>query len=113
VASALGQANLLLTNLGLDSFDEIETRENVAYRANIDMLALMDAGDAPIYAYNDLTNFDDLVSQFLHHTLHVLALHDRAQEVGLHNVMYAIDPVHALADPSGERHVSFLMRHLR
>jgi len=120
-ASTLGQANLLLTALGLDSFDELESDENIAYRANIDTLGLMDAGDAPIYAFNDNTvfagsgSFEDLVALFLHHTLHVLALHDRAQQVGLENVMYAIDPDpdYALEDPSGEGHVSFLIRHLR
>ena len=74
----------------------------------------MDAGDAPLYALNDNAVFEgDLLNLFLHHTLHVIALHDRAQAVGLENVMYARDPVYFLEDPAGEDHLSFLSRHIR
>jgi hypothetical protein len=77
---------------------------------------MMDAGDAPIYAYNNSNVFtSDLVRLFLHHARHAIALFERAQEVGLENVMYAVDsnPQYTLTDPSGEDHVSFLKRHIQ
>jgi len=114
IASALGAAPLLFAATGSDSLEEVKSPEKLPYLENMDALGLMDAGDAPIYAYNDSIIFqDNLLSLFLHHALHVIALHDRAQEVGLENVMYAIDPQFPLADPSGEGHISFLSRHLK
>ena len=114
VASALGATDFLFTILGVDSVEEIDSEENATYRRNIDVLENMDAGDAPLYAFNDNEPFkDDLVNLFLHHTLHALALKERAVEVGLEHVIYAIDPVYAVDDPSGEGHVSFLIRQLR
>lgn len=94
----------------------LKAPEKQPYLENIDALGLMDAGDAPIYAYNDSNLFaGNLVNLFLHHALHVLALYDKAQEVGLENVMYAIDPEpeYSLTDPSGENHISFLKRHIQ
>jgi len=76
----------------------------------------MDASDAPIYAYNDSNLFKgNLVNLILHHALHAIALFDRAQEVGLENVIYADDPnpKFSLTDPSGEDHISFLKRHIQ
>lgn len=111
-ATALGAGPFLLTVMGIDSIDELQTPEQIAYLENIDVLDQMDAGDAPIHVFNDTTQFSDPIGLFLHHSLHAIALYERAQEVGLHNVVYAVDPVYALEDPSGEGHVSFLMRHV-
>jgi para-nitrobenzyl esterase len=114
VATSLGAGPLLFAATGTDTVEEVKSPEKQPYLENIDALGLMDAGDAPIYAYNDSTIFkDSLLNLFLHHALHVIALHDKAQEVGLENVMYAIDPQFPLADPSGEDHVSFLKRHIQ
>jgi len=95
------------------SIAEITSPENEAYRANVDMLALMDAGDTPIYVQNFQVGFDDLLNVFLHHGLHALAVKARADEVGLHSVAYSEDPDYLLEDPSGEDLVSFLLRHIR
>ena len=114
VATFLGAGPLLYSATGADSVEEIQSPEQLPYMQNIDAIGNMDAGDAPLYALNDNTDSDgDLLDLFLHHTLHVIALHDRAQAVGLENVMYARDPVYSLADPSGEDHISFLTRHIR
>ena len=114
VAAALGATNFLFTILGVDSAEEIYSPENEAYRRSIDALELMDSGDAPLYVLNDNAPFrDDLVNLFLHHTLHAIALKEQATAVGLEHVIYAIDPVFSVDDPSGEEHVSFLIRHLR
>ncbi len=114
IAAALNASSFLYTIFGVSSDEEIFTEENIAYRANIDALGLMDAGDAPIYVFNSNAPFlDDLLGLLLHHTLHAIALQQRAEEVGLENVVYAIDEEFGIEDPSGEGHVSFLLRHLR
>ncbi len=112
VAQAVGATNYLLTFLGVDSVAGIFTPENEAYRANVDMLALMDAGDAPIYVHNFETGFNDLLNMFLHHGLHALAVKARADEVGLESVAYSEEPGYELTDPSGEGLVSFMLRHI-
>lgn len=113
VAAAVGATNYLLTFLGVSEVGDIYTAENEAYRANVDMLGLMDAGDAPIFVHNVETGFDDLLNMFLHHGLHALAVKERADEVGLHNVAYSDDPEFNFQDPSGEELSSFLLRHIR
>jgi para-nitrobenzyl esterase len=113
VAAAVGATNYLLTFLGVANLNDIYTAENAAYRANVDMLGLMDAGDAPIFVHNYETGLGDLLNLFLHHGLHALAVKQRADEVGLESVAYIDDPVYALADPSGEELTSFLLRHIR
>ncbi len=112
VAAAVGASNYLLTFLGVASLEEISSAENIAYRANVDMLGLMDASDAPIYVHNFDTGFGDLLNLFLHHGLHAIAVKDRADEVGLHSVAYVDDPVYGLEDPSGEDLPSFFLRHI-
>jgi hypothetical protein len=113
-AALLGADALLFSATGTDSIEELQSPEQLPYMENLDAIGNMDAGDAPVYAYNDNALFEgDLLNLFLHHTLHVLALHEKAQDVGLENVMYALDPVFNLEDPSGEEHVSFLIRHIR
>ena len=89
----------------------------IAYRANIDMLALMDSGDAPVYVRSYDYDEDDLEATallftLLHHAVHGLAIKARAVEVGLESVAYSEDPQYPLTDPSGELHVPFLTRHL-
>ncbi len=115
VASGLGALNYLLTFLGVASVDDIFSDENAAYRANVDMLGLMDSGDAPIFVHNFNTGFDDPLNLFLHHGLHALAVKARADEVGLESVAYSddSDPAYNLQDPSGESLSSFLLRHIR
>ena len=115
VTTALGEERLLFAATGVDSVEELGSTDKRPYMENIDVIGLMDAGDAPVYAYNDTQAHSGgvLLNLFLHHALHVVALHTRAEEVGLENVMYAIDPVYSLADPSGEGHISFLMRHIQ
>lgn len=118
-AEALGAGPLLLAATGSDTLEEVLAPEKIPYMQSIDALLQMDAGDAPIYAFNDTSiaegsfELGDIFFVFLHHSVHVLALHERAQEVGLENVMYAADPGFLLADPSGEGLVSFLIRHIQ
>jgi para-nitrobenzyl esterase len=113
VAAAVGATNYLLTFLGVPAVADIYSAPNAAYRADVDMLGLMDAGDAPIFVHNFETGFDDLLNLFLHHGLHALAIKERADEVGLHNVTYSDDPEFNFQDPSAEELGSFLLRHVR
>jgi hypothetical protein len=113
VAAAVGATNYLLTFLGVPELADIYAAPNADYRANVDMLGLMDAGDAPIFAHNGETGFGDLLNMFLHHGLHALAVKERADEVGLHNVTYSDDPEFNYQDPSAEKLGSFLLRHIR
>lgn len=113
VAAGVGATNYLLTFLGVTALADIYSAENEAYRANVDMLGLMDASDAPIFVRNDETGFNDLLNMFLHHGLHALAVKERADEVGLHNVAYSDDPEFNFQDPSAEKIESFLLRHIR
>ncbi len=113
VAAAVGATNYLLTFLGISSLDQLDDAALDEYRAEIDMLELMDSGDAPIFVHNYVVSMDDLLNVFLHHGLHGLAVKARADEVGLHSVAYSDDPEYFLADPSGEELASFLLRHIR
>ncbi|MCB1842468.1 MAG: alpha/beta hydrolase [Halioglobus sp.] len=113
LAAAVGATNYLLTFLGVDSLEAITSEENAAYRANIDMLGLMDAGDAPIYVQNYATGLDDPLNLFLHHGLHAIAVKNRADEVGVASVAYSEDTAFPLTDPSGETLAPFLIRHIR
>ncbi|MDG2273476.1 MAG: carboxylesterase family protein [Halioglobus sp.] len=113
LASNVGATNYLLTFLGAASLEELESEDRIAYRAELDMLTLMDADDAPIYTENYTTGFDNLMNMFLHHALHAIAVKKRADEVGLEAVGYSLDPAFPLTDPSEETLTQFLIRHLR
>ncbi len=112
VAAAIGATEWFLTFMGISSLEELESERVTEYRAEVDMLEQMDAGDAPIYTENLQTGPDDILDLLLHHALHVLAIKARADEVGLESVAYSRDTNFPLEDPSGETLTSFLMRHI-
>lgn len=112
LAAAIGASNYLLAFLGISSIDQLGSEQLAEYRAGIDMLELMDSGDAPIFLYSFQTGPDDLLNLFLHHALHAFAVKERADEVGLEAVAYSEDSNFPLEDPSGETLTSFLMRHI-
>jgi hypothetical protein len=114
VAAALDALPLVFTLLAVSSADQINSAATVAYRADVDMLALMDSSDAPIFVRNSDTGFDDLMNMFQHHYLHALAVKDRAEQVGLEVVAYSVDEsgTYAYADPSGETRDEFILRQL-
>ena len=109
VAAGVGATNYLLTFLGISSLEQLDDPAQLEYRAQIDMLELMDSADV----HNYQVSLDDLLNVFLHHGLHALSVKARADEVGLHSVAYSEDPTYFLEDPSGEGLVSFLLRHIR
>lgn len=113
IAGFVNATNYLLTFFGIPAIEDIDTPEHAAWRANVDMLEMMDAGDAPIYTENFATSINDPLDMFLHHARHAIVVKERADEVGLHSVAYSRDPAYALEDPSGEDLASFLIRHIR
>ena len=113
LAEAVGATNYLLAAFAVTSIEELYSAEMEEYRAEMDMLDLMDSGDAPVYTENFEVSFDDLLNVLLHHALHALEIKERADEVGLASVAYSSDPAWPLEDPSGENLVSFLTRHIR
>ncbi|MFT4998785.1 MAG: para-nitrobenzyl esterase, partial [Flavobacteriales bacterium] len=84
----------------------------VDYRAEVDMLGLMDANDAPLWINNSkrsaLAPAD--VGALLHHPLHAKVLLDQAQAVGLENVVNI--PELGITSASTEEVIEFLLRHL-
>jgi hypothetical protein len=114
LADALGLAQALLDFYGITDVGDFDSPEILEYRARVDMLDLMDGNDPPFYAQNDLEpagpNAPPLtVNLAFHHANHALVLADRADEIGLENVVYI--PGLMIADPSGEDSVGFAMRH--
>jgi BD-FAE len=113
IAASLKATGYLLRFLGATTFEQLYTPEYLAYRENVDMLKLMDSGDAPIFVANNTPSLGNPLGFILHHSLHALAVKARADEVGLESVGYSTDPAWPLEDPSGEELTSFLLGHIR
>lgn len=94
----------------VDNFEILQTERYKTYRANVDMLGLMDANDAPIYVSNARrpTVPEETVDLF-HHPYHATALQKVADEVGLPN-MIADNRKEAKAMMGP---VEFILRYLR
>lgn len=114
LAVQLGLEQRLLSFYGIDSLDQIEgDPEIVAYRADVDMLALMDAGDAPVWITS--VNVAEVpptnTGILFHHPYHARAVMDRANEVGVDQIAYI--PELGIADPSGVDLIEFLIDELQ
>ena len=114
LADALGLAQALLDFYGITDVDEFESPAIVEYRARVDMLDLMDAEDPPFYAQNDLEPAGPTapplsVNLAFHHANHARELAERADEIGLENVVYIAGLM--VEDPSGEDPLAFALRH--
>lgn len=111
-ADALGQAQALLNFYAISSPDDLERDDIVQYRANVDMLALMDAGDSPFWVDNSIEPYSPPVSVGLafHHPNHAQVLVDRASEVGLDHA--ANIPKREVDTTNGESGIDFALRAL-
>ena len=112
VSLAGGLAQRLLNFYGITAQDDLFTPTIVSYRADVDMLDLMDANDAPLWISNSqvsaLAPIDS--GELMHHPLHAKALLDQAQAVGLENVVNI--PELGITSSSTEGIIEFLLRHL-
>lgn len=92
----------ILSFYGIESLDELESPALEAYRAKVDMLALMTADDPPLYVNNPLEPaVIPLTTDLLfHHAYHARVVTERADQVGLPVVAYIA--ALGVADPSGK-----------
>jgi para-nitrobenzyl esterase len=115
LADALGLAQALLDFYGITDVEAFESPAILEYRERVDMLGLMDAEDPPFYAQNDLEPASGPGSAPLsanlafHHANHAKVLAEKADEIGLENVVYMKGLM--VEDPSGEDSVDFALRH--
>lgn len=110
LADALGLAQALLDFYGITDVDTFESEAILKYRAEVDMLALMDAEDPPFFVDNPLepAAIPLSVNLAFHHANHALVLADQADEIGLENVAYMRALM--IEDPSGESALDFALR---
>ena len=112
VASMPSLTQRLLNFYGITVQNDLFTPAIVSYRADVDMLGLMDASDAPLWINNNKRSALAPITQaeLLHHPLHAKALLDQAQAVGLENVINI--PELGITSSSTEGIIEFLLRHL-
>jgi acetyl esterase/lipase len=100
---------------GVKTMADLETAEGKAIRADLDMLALLSKGDAPLYVSNPLPGGLPPTDRghLLHHPAHAAAVKKRADEVGVEALVYAKGA--GVEPPEGRREsmVQFFLRHLR
>lgn len=111
LANDLGLAQSLLDFYGITDIEDFESEEIVEYRDEVDMLALMDAGDPPFFVDNALepAAFPINPNLAFHHANHALVLAEQADALGLENVAYM--KALMIEDPSGESSTEFALRH--
>lgn len=130
VAKAVNLEQLLLNFYGIranpdvDTYDVLATPEAIAYRADVDMLGLMTVEDPPMWVGNYRIKFDLIdhcgglsdggcqVDWIFHHPLHAEALHDQAQFIGIESVAYYALNDEPFEDPSEEKVIPFMIRHI-
>lgn len=112
-ASVIGLEQRLLNFYGITSTEELTASEIVAYRANVDMLGLMTADDAPMWVSNvwELSGEPTSVGGYFHHANHARELHEAAVAAGVESVIVA--PEIELDNSNGESAGAFLIRHLQ
>lgn len=119
IAETLGIEQRLLSFYGMDELDDLyNDPEIIAYRASVDLLALMDADDPDLWIRNYRIGSGvplgadpaATIDNLFHHPLHAKALLDQAEEVGITAVGYV--PELNIEDETGEAIIPFLVRHI-
>lgn len=100
---------------GVSSIAQYNSPAIVAYRTEVDMLALMSADDPEIWVNNTLRDVVHPYSPFTpdipsHHAFHARELRKRAIAVGLRNVVYYGKNPTIYADPGNEGWTQFCRR---
>ena len=98
---------------GVTTWEEYNTEEVAAYRAQIDMLSLISSDDPEIWVTNTgpANGVPDSVGSWNHHGNHAREIKEYADAAGVHNVAVYGDPI-LYADPSGEFYLDFIYRKL-
>jgi len=103
----------LLSFYGITDPTQFESEELAAYRADVDLLALMSADDPAMWLNNSQQSaaIPTTTLHLFHHPFHARELREQANIVGLTNVSYI--PTIGIEDPSNEGVMSFLLRQIR
>lgn len=112
IANEEEQIDALYRFYGIASLEELYEEQMIQYRADVDMLTLMDETDAPFYAFNigPITAPED-EGQLYHHPFHALALQEAAEKAGLSHQVYA--PTAGAWAAENETPVEFIIRELK
>lgn len=109
IAAITGEQRLL-SFYGADAWEDLESEAIRTYRAEVDMLQLLDASDAPVWiASGGRAVRPEDTGVLFHHPNHGDAVRRRCQEVGLEEV----SSLPALGVESDEDMLSFFARQLR
>jgi para-nitrobenzyl esterase len=112
-AESFGLMQQLLNFYGITERDDLFSPAIEAYRADVDMLALLSSDDAPIWVENavERQTFPLSSGALFHHPFHATAVVDAAGAVGVEAVAYV--PELGIAPETDETAAAFLIRHLR
>lgn len=104
----------LLQFYGVSSLEEYHTLEIDAYRDQVDMLDFLSSDDPEIWAESVSTPVVAPTTSGIanHHAFHVREIKERADALGIPNVVYyGRDPI-IFSDPSNETFTDFILRKL-
>jgi hypothetical protein len=113
-AVMIGLEQRLLSFYGIDTIDQLENDPDIIeYRADVDMLAWMDADDAPVWISSTQVPETAPVDTgiLFHHPYHALAVMEQAQDVGLDHLAYI--PQLGIEDESGVQMIEFFSNYLQ
>lgn len=111
--TALGMEQTLANFYGMDTIDQFDSPEILAYRAKVDMFALMSADDPPIYVHNPLagTGAPKSVGELYHHGAHAKAVKAKGTEAGIS--VTAVIEAFAVDESNGQSEWDFLNAQLK
>ncbi|MEM9885891.1 MAG: alpha/beta hydrolase [Bacteroidota bacterium] len=112
LADPMFDQQILFNFYRIDSLSQLDNPEIVAYRAQVDMIDLMDANDASIYVHNrgKATPPKETIDLY-HHPYHAHALKERAETVGLSHLI--VSQKTGLTDSRDQGPVKFLLQEFR
>lgn len=96
----------------IDTLSQLYDEEIIRYRESVDMLALMDADDAPLYVENvgKALPPEDILDLY-HHPYHAHVLKDKAEAVGLDHLIVAEKS--GLVDAENKGPVQFILKRFK
>lgn len=105
------QLHAIARAFGFKSAENLDLKNEIRIRSNLDFMAKMDKYDAPVFIFNrHKAGIPENQDDIHHHPLHARALKEKAEQVGLEAVVYA--PEIGIYDPSGKDLVDFFLEKL-
>lgn len=109
-----GLANRLMVFYGVKDFNELESDDLVAYRNKVDMLAMINKGDPPVYILNKKDfkpEKGNLVGNLLHSPYHAVALKRELEKAGVKREIYI--PAEGSKPKTSQTVAGFLIENLK